>query len=85
MNKLTVYSMMGCTQCVHAANYLTTKEIPHDVVKLENSPAAWEFIKKEGHRSMPQIYLNGTLFVEGGYQGLAKMSKEEILKKMEEA
>jgi glutaredoxin len=83
MNKLTVYSMMGCSQCVQAAAYLTSKEIPHELVKLEDSPEAWELMKKDNRRSMPQIYLNNSLFVEGGFQGLSKMSKEEIMKKLE--
>lgn len=83
MNKLTVYSMMGCSQCVQAAAYLASKDIPHEVVKLEDSPESWELMKKDGRRSMPQIYLNGSLFVEGGFQGLSKMSKEDILMGLE--
>lgn len=78
MNKLTVYSMIGCAQCIQAANWLSTKDIPHEVVKLEDSPEAWELMKKDGRRSMPQIYLNGSLFVEGGFQGLSKMSADTI-------
>ena len=31
----------------------------------------------QGHRSAPQIYLGDKLFVEGGYQGLAKLSDED--------
>jgi hypothetical protein len=31
---------------------------------------------------VPQIYLQGKLFVEGGFQGLSKLSTEEITSKM---
>lgn len=78
MNKLTVYSMQGCAHCVQAAAFLTANDIPHEVVKLENSPEAWEFMKKNNHRSMPQIYLNGILFVEGGFKGLQTMGAAKI-------
>jgi glutaredoxin len=30
----------------------------------------------EGHRSVPQIYLNGQLLVPGGFQGLQSQSAE---------
>jgi hypothetical protein len=32
---------------------------------------------------VPQIYFNGSLFVEGGWQGLSKMSAEQMLEKIE--
>jgi hypothetical protein len=39
----------------------------------------------QGHRSAPQIYLGDELFVQGGYQGLTKLSDEEISKKLGES
>jgi glutaredoxin-related protein len=38
---------------------------------------------EQGHRTVPQIYFNGSLFVEGGWQGLSKMSAEQMLEKIE--
>jgi hypothetical protein len=29
-----------------------------------------DFVLSEGHRTVPQIYQNGELFVEGGYTGM---------------
>jgi hypothetical protein len=34
----------------------------------------------QGHRTAPQIYKGSELFVEGGYQGLAKLSDEIQIK-----
>jgi glutaredoxin len=31
-----------------------------------------------GHRTVPQIYKDGKLFVEGGYQGLSKLNEDQI-------
>ncbi len=36
-----------------------------------------------GHRTVPQIYYNGKLFVDGGWQGLSKLSREEIMREIE--
>ena len=32
----------------------------------------------EGHRTVPQIYYGGKLLVSGGWQGLSKMSAEDL-------
>jgi glutaredoxin-related protein len=32
----------------------------------------------QGHRTVPQIYLNGEIFVAGGWEGLSKMNANEI-------
>jgi glutaredoxin len=32
----------------------------------------------QGHRTVPQIYLNGEIFVTGGWEGLSKMNANEI-------
>ena len=76
MKKLTVYSMNGCASCVAATNMLDSKGVRYEVVKIDEDFEAWEFLKAEGHRSMPQIYDGKKLFVVGGFQGLAKLSTE---------
>ena len=43
---------------------------------------AREFITEQGHRTVPQIYFQGKLFVEGGFQGLSKLSTDEIRTRM---
>jgi glutaredoxin 3 len=73
--KLTVYSMEGCAACVSATKLLESKSIDFEVVKIDENPEAWEFLKKEGHRAMPQIYEGDKLFVAGGFQGLMKHFK----------
>ena len=69
---ITVYSMSGCASCVAATQLLDRKGIAYKVVKIDEDFEAWEFLKKEGHRSMPQIYEGDKLYVEGGFQGLTK-------------
>lgn len=82
MNKqITLYSMMGCAQCVSAASWLTANNIPHKVVKLEDDKDAWEFIKSEGHRSMPQLYIDSEC-IPGGFKGLTDLGVYKLLAKL---
>lgn len=80
---LTVYSKTVCPFCVNAKNFLKSKNINFQEINIEQDSEALEFIKSQGHKTVPQIYMNGRLFVEGGWAGLSKMSAEEILNEME--
>ena len=39
---------------------------------MENTEAL-EFVKSRGHKTVPQIYLDDRLLVEGGYDALVKI------------
>lgn len=79
---LTVYSKANCSFCVQAKNYLKQKNIDFDEIRIDEDSKAKEFILEEGHRTVPQIYYNGQLFVEGGFQGLVKLTEEQIKEKL---
>jgi glutaredoxin 3 len=73
---VTVYSKNNCPFCVKAKYLLETKGIQFEEVKIDETPAARDFVIAAGHRTVPQIYQDGQLLVEGGYQGLASQSEE---------
>jgi glutaredoxin 3 len=73
---ITVYSKSNCPFCVKTKYLLEKKGIVFEEINIDASPEAREFIMTEGHRTVPQIYQNGKLLVEGGYTGLAKQSDE---------
>ena len=75
---LIVYSKNNCPFCEQAKGLLTKKGISFDVVKIDEDNEAREWLLEQNHRTVPQLYLDGKLFVEGGYQGLAKLSDEEL-------
>lgn len=75
---LTVYSKNNCPFCDKAIALLKMKHVDHVVVKIDEDNAAREFLLAEGHRSVPQIYKDGRVFVEGGFQGLQKLSDEDL-------
>ncbi len=79
---LVVYSKNNCPFCVQAKNLLTLKNIPFKEIKIDEDSGAKEFILSEGHRTVPQIYLNSKLFVQGGYQGLSKLTEDQLKEKL---
>jgi glutaredoxin 3 len=80
---LTIYSKTVCPYCVQAKNYLKSKKIEFREVNIEEDPEARAFIQDQGHRTVPQIYFMGKVFVEGGWTGLSKMNAQEILDEIE--
>ena len=81
---LTVYSKSNCPFCEKAKHLLTTKNIAFEIVNIEQALDSRQWLMEQGHRSVPQIYKDGELFVEGGYQGLIKLSDEELIEKLGE-
>lgn len=73
---ITVYSKNNCPFCVQAKNLLQKKGIEFHEIKIDEDTTARDFVVAQGHRTVPQIYQNGQLLVEGGYQGLAKQPTE---------
>ena len=73
---ITVYSKAHCPFCDKAKALLKLKGIEYTEVRIDEDAEAREFILEQGHRTVPQIYRNGELLVEGGFQGLSKQSNE---------
>lgn len=76
MSEVIVYSKNNCPFCVQAKNLLTLKGISYSEVKIDEDQDARAFVLAEGHRTVPQIYRDGKLLVEGGFQGLQKQTPE---------
>ena len=81
---LTVYSKAQCSFCEVAKKYLKEKDIAFEEKRIDLDPEAFEFITSKGYRSVPQIFKGKEIFVEGGAQALTKMSKEQIVEKLNE-
>jgi glutaredoxin 3 len=79
---LTVYSKANCPFCDQAKNLLKLKNIAFEEVRIDQDPEARQFIMEAGHRTVPQIYRDGKVFVEGGFQGLAKLTEDELKERL---
>jgi glutaredoxin len=75
-----VYSKNSCPACSQAKVLLDTKGVAYDVKMVDRDMDAMDFMVEQGHRSMPQIYKDGALAVEGGYLGLTKLTDEQWAK-----
>lgn len=81
--RLTVYSKNNCPYCTQVKNYLTLNGIDYDEINIEHDAGARDFVLSQGHRTMPQIYLDGVLFVEGGWQGISRMNRQDLHQRLE--
>jgi len=73
---ITVYSKNNCPFCDQAKNLLRLKGVDYSEIKIDEDQTAREFVLSKGHRTVPQIYQDGELLVEGGFQGLQRQSNE---------
>ena len=81
---IIIYSKKFCPYCVQAKHLLNVSGIAFTEVNVEEVPEAKEFLISEGHRTVPQLYKDGKLLVEGGYMGLASQDEEFFNKLKEE-
>lgn len=79
---LKVYSKENCSFCGQAKRLLESKNISYQEVRIDLDSEAREFVLSRGHRTVPQLYLDDQLFVEGGFQGLAKLSDQQLKEKL---
>ena len=68
---IKIYSKNSCSFCVRAKQYLESKNIIYEEVNIEQDLEARQWILEQGHRTVPQIYINDQL-VEGGFNGLVE-------------
>lgn len=75
---LKVYSKAQCPFCDKAKGLLKLKGIPFEEVRVDLDEQAKKFIIEKGHRTVPQIYLDDSLFVENGYSGLTRLTESDF-------
>ena len=62
---------------------LKNNDIAFEERNIEENEKFRDFVLNEGHRTMPQIYRDEAIFVEGGYQGLQSLGSVGIKEKLE--
>lgn len=79
---LTVYSKAQCPYCDQAKALLNSRGIQFEEIRVDLDPSAKDFLVERGHRTVPQIYQNGELFVEGGVKGLSALTESQFKEKL---
>jgi glutaredoxin len=74
---LTVYSRPNCGYCQSAKNWLRDHDLAFTVIDVLADPLALAFLKRQGHGSVPQIYLDDTP-VADGFFGLRALGAERL-------
>jgi len=77
---IKVFTKTTCPECVKAKNILTMYGFEYTEINIEHDSSARTFLLDEGHRSVPQIYVNGLLL-----GGPSNINKEVIAGMLEEA
>jgi glutaredoxin len=81
---IKIFSKEGCPYCEYAKVALQQHGYKYEEIRIDEDNCALEFIKREGHKSVPQIYVGETLLVDGGFQGLNKMTTKQIATRIRE-
>jgi len=77
---VTIYSKADCPRCINAKALIEAYDIEVDVVKIDEDQVAMDFVLGEGHKAVPQIYIDNAYI--GGFKELAGMTKEQFLDKV---
>lgn len=77
---LTIYSKANCVFCEKTKSLLKLKDVKFEEVRIDLDQTARQFVIEQGHRTVPQIYQDGKLFVQGGYNGLMQLNEDDFRK-----
>lgn len=82
-NMIKIYSKGGCPYCEYAKALLTQHGFVFEEIRVDLDDDARNFLFESGHRTVPQLYVNKTLLVEGGYVGLKVMTSKQIQERID--
>ncbi len=74
MSKMTIYSTAMCPYCVAAKDFLGSRSIPFEEVRIDLEPTRQrEMLERAKRRSVPQIFW-GEVHI-GGYDDLVALAR----------
>ena len=78
---ITLYTKDHCPYCDGAKSFLKSWNEDFVEIDIMSNDNAREYLIQQGYKTVPQIYFEGKLLVEGGYTGLSKLSYDELQEK----
>jgi len=79
---LKLYSKSNCPHCANAKAKLSQLNIVFEEINIEADQTARDFLVEQGFRTVPQIFVDNELLVEGGWNGLKSLSNDEIFQRL---
>lgn len=84
MPEVIMYSTAVCPYCVAAKNFLKSRGLGYQEVRVDTDPVARALMMQRTRRtSVPQIFINGTHV--GGYEELVALDRSGGLSRLVEA
>jgi len=80
MTVLKLYTKHTCPFCVSAMEKLDKWGFTYTVIDVNNDQQGMQFLKDAGHRTVPQIYINNSVYVPDGCSGLTVLGKDGLEK-----
>lgn len=77
-----LYSKAYCPHCANAKAKLNDLNIAFEEVNIEGDPSARQYLVEQGFRTVPQIFVDNELLVEGGWQGLRSLNDQDIYQRV---
>lgn len=56
---IVLYTLPNCPYCDMMKGLLDQTEFSYDTVNVKENPKAREFLKEQGHKTAPQLYVKG--------------------------
>jgi len=74
---IKIYTKTHCPYCDQAKQMLDAFGYEYESINIEENSAARDFVIHEGHRTVPQIYVNDVL-IKGGFNTLKEQGINAI-------
>ena len=82
MKILTVYTKPGCQYCTAAKTYLNENNIDYVEIDITVNEDKADWLRSQGHRTLPVIYAGDEPLVNGGWNTLKTMRRNEIIERL---
>lgn len=83
MKTLTVYTKPGCQYCAAAKAFLAENQIDYVEVNILEDHDKADWLRSQGHKTLPVIYAGDEPLVNGGWNVLRTMRKNEIMERLD--
>jgi glutaredoxin 3 len=74
---IKIYTKTTCPYCDQAKQLLEAFGFKYEAINIEQDTDARTWLLEQGHKSVPQLYINDTL-LEGGFNGLQSVGKTGV-------
>ena len=79
---IKIYTKTTCPYCDQAKQLLEAFGFEYKAINIEQDTGARAWLLEQGHKSVPQIYINDTL-LQGGFNGLQTAGKTGVQQLLE--